>query len=333
MAKRRITKKQIFRIKKLQEGRLQRAQRQLARMDEGGMQAEFAKECQGLVIAHYGTYIDVEDAAGAIYRCHIRQNIEPMIAGDQVIFRYGKGKAGVIEALVPRFSVLARSDERGQLKPIAANIDQIIIVIAVEPWPVLSLVDSYLVAVENAALKAVIILNKTDRLDSTTKKTLHDILNRYGNLGYAVYTSSIQRTRGLAQLKAVLTNHTSIFVGQSGVGKSSLINHVIPTAKLAVGTTSVKKHGVHTTVQSKLFHLPFGGNIIDSPGIREFGLWHFAQEEITHGFIEFRPYLGHCKFRNCRHKQEVGCAILAAVEQGLIAVARLESYYALLEVK
>jgi ribosome biogenesis GTPase len=248
------------------------------------------------------------------------------------VFRYGKGRAGVVEALCPRTSLLARSDERGQLKPIAANIDQIIIVIAVEPWPVLSLVDSYLVAAENAGIKAVIILNKTDRLSNATKKTLHEILSRYGNLGYPIYTSSTLRIRGLSQLRTVLADHTSILVGQSGVGKSSLINHVIPTANLAVGTTSVKKHGVHTTVQSKLFHLPFEGNIIDSPGIREFGLWHFKPEQITHGFIEFRPYLGQCKFRNCRHKQAVGCAILAAVEQGLIAPSRLESYYALVEV-
>jgi ribosome biogenesis GTPase len=135
------------------------------------------------------------------------------------------------------------------------------------------------------------------------------------------------REGGLQPLQQALAGRTSVFVGQSGVGKSSLVNALLPRAALRVGELSGPAgKGTHTTSTARLFHLPDGGSLIDSPGIREFGLWHMTRAEVEQGFVEFRPWLGRCKFRDCEHRGEPGCAILAALEAGAISPRRLESY-------
>jgi ribosome biogenesis GTPase len=153
------------------------------------------------------------------------------------------------------------------------------------------------------------------------------LLGIYPPIGYQVLEASSETLDGLKPLKALLKDKTSVFVGQSGVGKSSLINVLLPGVDIKVSELSRgKAKGVHTTTTAKLFHFPDGGNLIDSPGIREFGLWHMSREQVAEGFIEFRPFLGNCKFRNCQHQSEPGCAIQKALEQGDISPQRMDSF-------
>jgi ribosome biogenesis GTPase len=153
----------------------------------------------------------------------------------------------------------------------------------------------------------------------------------YPTLGYRVLEVSSQ-SGSLKELQQALQSRISVFVGQSGVGKSSLVNTLLPEAALRVGELSaLRQKGTHTTTTAQLFHLPGGGSLIDSPGIREFGLWHMQREQVEQGFREFRALLGHCRFRDCSHKHEPGCAILDAAAQGTISAARLDSYRHIVE--
>jgi len=233
-----------------------------------------------------------------------------------------------VVAQLARSSELCRSDARGTPRAVAANIDQIIIVVAPYPEPHANLIDRYLVAAETVTIEPVILLNKTDLLktDEQLAAAMDDLLGMYPTLGYRViHTSS--REGGLSELEEMLREHTSVFVGQSGVGKSSLVNALLPQAELRVGGLSENTlKGTHTTTTAQLFHMSCGGALIDSPGIREFGLWHMSRDQVEQGFSEFRPLLGHCKFRDCRHEGEPGCAILEALQQGRISERRMASY-------
>ena len=172
----------------------------------------------------------------------------------------------------------------------------------------------------------MLVLNKTDLLPETGGD-LRTLLARYRAIGYRVVAASTQQEGGLDALHACLTERTSVFVGQSGVGKSSLIDRLLPDMQLRVGALSAdSRKGTHTTTTATLYHLPAGGELIDSPGIREFGLGHLEEHQVAQGFIEFQPYLGHCRFRDCRHRQEPGCALRDAVERGDILASRFDSY-------
>ncbi len=327
MPRRRLTRQQTWRIEKIQADRARRASRREAATDEVLAGGELGPEQEGLVVAHFGTQLEVEAPTGERHRCHLRANLEGPVTGDRVVWRAGE-PTGVVVAQLERASALCRPDPQGRLKPIAANIDRIILVIAPRPEPHANLVDRYLVAAEATGIEPVILLNKTDLLDSDPelRATMDDLLALYPGLGYRILHTSSHRG-GLSELYEALRDHTSVFVGQSGVGKSSLINALLPEAALRVGELSeLTGKGTHTTTTARLFHLPSGGTLIDSPGIREFGLWHMSREQVEQGFREFRPFLGSCRFRDCRHRQEPDCAILAAAERGDISPQRLESY-------
>lgn len=315
MSKRKISKQQQARISKLQQKRVQRLEQT----------SSLTKDQEGLVVAHYGTYVDIEDRSGKIYRCHIRQNLGTIVTGDQVVWHPNNETTGVLSVVLPRRTLLSRPGARGQIKPIAANLDQVIIVIAPEPKPAASLIDSYLVAIKTLGLAAMLLCNKTDLIDRTVNQNLLDQISLYQHIGYPVLLVSAHQGIGLTELTRCLQGQTSIFVGQSAVGKSSLIAALLPeTARVENNIAS--DHGTHTTTTAKLFHLPTGGDLIDSPGIRDFMLWQMPPQEIAAGFIEFVPYLGHCKYRNCRHLDEPQCAILQAVKDKIISEVRLASY-------
>ncbi|HHQ4923442.1 TPA: small ribosomal subunit biogenesis GTPase RsgA, partial [Aeromonas veronii] len=218
------------------------------------------------------------------------------------------------------------------VKPIAANIDQIIIVSAVMPEFSTNIVDRYLVAAEDVEIRPLIVLNKVDMLDDAARARIESQLETYRKLNYEVLLVSCESGEGLDELKAALTDKISIFVGQSGVGKSSLTNALMPGLGVLTGEISENSGlGQHTTTTARLYHFPSGGDLIDSPGIREFALWHLEADRITWCFVEFRDYLGGCKFRDCTHKDDPGCALRAAVDAGAISADRFHNYHRILE--
>lgn len=323
----------------------QRQKRQVAanrskRLKEKGKQtassADLSSLEAGKVIGRFGKHADIEDTAGAVSRCHIRRTIESVVCGDDVLFSRGEASdggvvSGVIEIVKDRKSVLTRPDFYDGVKPIAANIDQIIIVSAVLPTLSLNIIDRYLVACEDTGIQPVIVLNKVELMSEEERETAASQLEIYRSLGYQVLFTSCKNGEGLEALNDLLNDRVSVFVGQSGVGKSSLINQVLPDADELVGDISDNSGlGQHTTTAAKLLHLPAGGDLIDSPGVREFGLWHLPTERVTWGFIEFRDYLGGCKFRDCKHLNDPGCLLRQAVEDGEISAERFASYHKIL---
>jgi ribosome biogenesis GTPase len=327
MSKRKLSRQQAWRIEKIQEERTKRAARRDSAAEQALTGGELGPEREGLIVAHYGTQVAVESEPGTSQRCHLRANLEGLVTGDRVVWCEGD-PVGVVVAQLDRNSVLSRPDPYGKLKPVAANIDQILLVIAPYPQPHANLIDRYLVAAETVEIEPVILLNKTDLLadDPALQQQMDELLAIYPTLGYRVLYTSIKDS-GLEELHNALRERTSVFVGQSGVGKSSLVNVLLPDADLRVGALSEStQKGTHTTTTAQLFHLDGGGSLIDSPGIREFGLWHMTKEQVEQGFRELQPLLGTCKFRDCQHQQEPGCAVLGAVEAGDISARRMDSF-------
>ncbi len=334
MAKRKLTRRQSWRIQKIQNERTARAQKKDQNIDRKLDTGELGPEQEGLVISHFGTQVDIEategTARGEIKRCHMRANLGSIVTGDRVVWRDGD-PLGVIVATLPRHSLLSRPNIQGELRAVAANIDTIVITIAPEPTPFANLIDRYLVAAETVAIEPLILLNKTDLLSADNQQQLAVLLASYEQIGYRTIRASTKSSDGLDTLKAQLNNRISVFVGQSGVGKSSLINELLPGVDIKVGALSENTlKGTHTTTTARLYHFPDGGDLIDSPGIREFGLWHIDRQALLEGFREFRPFLGHCRFRDCHHEQEPGCALRKALKDGLIQPRRMESYRTIL---
>ncbi|MNE00062.1 putative ribosome biogenesis GTPase RsgA [compost metagenome] len=233
----------------------------------------------------------------------------------------------MIVAQLPRNTELCRPDSRGQLKPVAANVDLIVIVFAPAPEPHANLIDRYLVAAEHAGIHPLLLLNKADLINEQNAPALNALLAVYRQLGYPLLEVSAHHGDGMQQLQARLDGHISVFVGQSGVGKSSLVNSLLPEVQTRVGDLSEwSGQGTHTTTTARLYHFPGGGELIDSPGIREFGLGHVSRADVEAGFIEFNDLIGTCRFRDCKHDREPGCALLKALEDGRVQQQRMNSY-------
>lgn len=334
MSKRKkLTKQQKRRVTANQQKQFQRADD--SEPDITGL----GPQISGTVVSRFGQHADVEaDIQGLreIVRCNIRRNISSLVTGDKVLWRKGDenlaGISGIIEAMEERSSVLLRPDYYDGRKPVAANIDQIFIVSSVHPAFTPKIIDRYLVAAEEMQINPIILLNKTDLLTDEERNTIEADLDIYRNIGYQVLSISAKKRGGVDNLKPLLNENMSIFVGQSGVGKSSLINALMPEADILEGEVSENSGlGQHTTTVARLYHFPSGGDLIDSPGIRDFALWHLDDDVIARGFVEFQNYLGSCKFRDCKHKDDPGCAIREAVEAGNISQQRFESYHSVME--
>lgn len=331
MAKsKKLTKGQVRRIKANQAKKLTKNDKINWQDDELGTAQD------GIVISRFGQHADVEDVDGNIFRCNLRRSITSLVCGDKVLWRQGKETqhsiSGVIEAVHERTSVLSRPDVYDGVKPIAANIDQIFIISSVLPAFNSNIIDRYLVAATQTGITPIIVLNKTDLLTSENQTEIEASLKIYQDIGYQVLYASSANQAGMAELTEQLNDKTSIFVGQSGVGKSTLVNSLMPELSLLTQEVSENSGlGQHTTTVARLYHFTTGGHLIDSPGIREFGLWHLTPEQVTNGFVEFADYLGTCKFRDCKHKSDPGCALVAAAHEGNIHPQRLASFQRILE--
>ena len=297
---------------------------------------QLGTEQQGLIISRFGQHADVQHPDGEIIRCDIRRTVASLVCGDEVIWREftdaGDKRRGVVEVVHARHSELTRPDYYDGVKIVAANIDQIFIVSSILPDFSDQIIDRYIIASEDMSIHPTIILNKVDLASEEQLNAIQERLAYYEKLGYPTLQMSCKEKQGTEQLLPLLKGKTSIFVGQSGVGKSSLINQLIPDANVDVGDISDNSGlGQHTTTASRMLTFPSGGHLIDSPGVREFGLWHLTPEQIINGYIEFLPFISQCKFRDCKHLNDPGCAIKEALAHQEIAQFRYDNYHRILQ--
>lgn len=286
----------------------------------------------GLVTGSFGHDVIIEHNDNEEVQCKVRRDRTRPVCGDKVLWIAETENSNIIEAVLPRHSLLERPDGRGVMRTVAANIDRIAIIIAPKPAFNEGLLDRYLVAAGIINVKTLIVLNKIDLLGEAQRDDLHHRLTVYKKLDYDIIETSTKKQHGLDDLLGKLAGHTSILVGQSGVGKSSLVNHLLPGITAETDNISgATGKGKHTTTSARLYHLPGGGHLIDSPGIREFGLTHASPADVRHAYPEITNAAGHCKFNDCSHQNEPGCAVQQAINDNAIDAGRFKRYQRILE--
>lgn len=288
----------------------------------------------GRVLSIHGLWSEVQDASGRIYRCTTRGILKTLhtdqrhtiAVGDRVMFRpvHETTLEGVIERVEPRQGILSRSS-RGREQILVANVEQgLIVSSAVEPPLKPNLIDRMLIAAEKGRIRPILCINKIDLVDPAA---LQPLVGVYSQMGYPVLLLSARTGWGIERLRRVLQDRQSVVAGQSGVGKSSLLNAVDGRLQLRVAPVNPDtQKGCHTTTTARLIPLAFGGYVVDTPGIRQFELWDVAPAEVVNFFRDFRPYINFCKFPNCTHTHEADCAIKNAVADGRLDERRYESY-------
>jgi ribosome biogenesis GTPase / thiamine phosphate phosphatase len=294
--------------------------------------AHLSAELDGLVVAHLGKGVAVEGADGAIVLCHTRRRLGDVTVGDHVRWVACEGDLGRVESVSPRKSCLVRPGYAGKLRYVAANLDRIYVVLAPLPEPDWLLVDQFLAVTESRGIDARLLINKADLAAAVGDDEIGARLREYEKAGYTVRSVSALQGVGMDGLMSELQDICSLFVGQSGVGKSSLTNALLPERDLRIGEISEKSGlGRHTTTTATLYHLPGGGDLIDSPGVAVFGLAEMNRDQLAWGYREFQMLIPQCCFNDCRHARDKGCAIVAGVSRGEVSAARYQRFLKLAE--
>jgi ribosome biogenesis GTPase len=306
--------------------------------DPGSLLSVDLSACKlGRVVRNHGLVSVVEADEGGTFRCGVRRILKTLAidgrnvvaVGDRVWFRPSGGDEGQIEKVEARSASLTRGYRRRE-HVIVSNVDQLLIVSALqEPGLKLPLIDRYLISAEKGGIRPVIVLNKADLVDLALYQW---VIGLYTQLGYETIPTSASDGRGISQLREILSRGTTAFSGQSGVGKSSLLNAIQPGLNLRVREVSDwTSKGKHTTTTAELIRLIDGGYVVDTPGLRQFELWNLEPGEIEAHFVEFRPYVHLCRFPDCSHTHELECGVKDAVRAGQIDTGRFESYLKLYE--
>lgn len=294
---------------------------------------------QGLVIKSTGSWYQIRATDGKRYDCRIKgkfrikgiQTTNPIAVGDQVAFDMEpNADTGVIHTLLDRKNYIIRKSINlsKQAQIIAANMDQAFLIVTLaSPRTSLGFIDRFLATAEAYSIPTVLIFNKLDLFSEEGLEFLAEYKSIYENIGYPCYEVSAIEGTNLPQIEALLKDRVTLFSGHSGVGKSSLINALMPGQNIKTGAISeASDKGQHTTTFAEMHEFPFGGFLIDTPGIRELGIFDIRPTELSHYFREMRALLNQCRFNNCRHVNEPGCAIMKAVQEGEIEPSRYESY-------
>ena len=290
----------------------------------------------GRVLSVHGLTSTVQSDDGALYHCATRRLLKTLstdqrnvvAVGDRVLFRPENQSEGLIERVEPRSGVLSRTSKQRQ-HVLVSNVDQLLIVSsAAEPTIKPNLIDRMLVSAEQAQIEPIICINKADLVDSAD---LQPLIGVYGQMGYQVILLSVRTGLNVERIRALVAHRESVVAGQSGVGKSSLLNVIEPGLELRVREVSAENQkGRHTTTAARLIPLSMGGYVVDTPGIRQFQLWDVIPEELANFYRDLRPYVSLCRFPDCTHTHEAECAIKDAVADGRIDARRYESYCYLL---
>jgi ribosome biogenesis GTPase len=271
------------------------------------------------VSAQLGRDLEVTNEAGETFPAKLRQNLPPIVTGDWVLGNQATPPV-VIEQLLPRSNLIERPAKMGKRKPIAANVDQALLVIAPTPEASLLMIDRYMVQLHALGLPLILVINKSD----LGIEALQPTITLYRSLGYTVLT--VSSTLGtLSSLVAELEGKTSIVLGQSGVGKSSLIHAIDPTITIRIGDLSQSEQGKHTTTTTRLYTVG-EAELIDSPGVYDIATWHLSPEQLRQGFNEINAQKHACQFKNCTHTHEPVCGVKTAVEADIISVSRYKNY-------
>lgn len=284
---------------------------------------------QGLVVSHQGGRILVELEPGNCLECKIKSNLGSIVCGDRVAIETGTNREHRVMAILPRDNLLQRVDGFSHVRAVAANISQLIVCLAVAPEPNLYLLDQYLLSAEQQQIEAAILLNKIDML--TSSEDCFGIASIYRPLGYRLLSTSVKSGQGMDDFRQILSDELTVLSGVSGVGKSSLTSWLLPDEPIKIASISeANEEGRHTTRTSRLYHLNGGGDLIDTPGVRGFSPFIDRERPLAHGFREILEHSASCRFHNCQHLDEPGCAVMDAAADGVISASRYQNYLKML---